>query len=354
MALYVNTNVTSLNAQRNLNKATNSLNTTYSRLSSGLRINSAKDDAAGLQISDRLTSQINGLNQGNRNSNDGIAIAQTIEQALDETTSMLQRIRTLANQAANGNNTSTERIAIQREVDHLSAEITRIACETTFGGQTMLNGAASLNTDMQSGQTRRGSLLQQGTTCGQMRFQVGANYKDTITMCLKDGFTMARIIAMADSAVGDAAGNKYSTRLSQKTELQLRKSQGAQGATGGWGTATSSGSSGIANDDVGAYVSMSVTSQRNAEAVLGAIDAMINYVDKKRGDMGAIENRLESTINNQANVAQNESDSRSRIRDTDYAEEAANLSQQTIIQQAASSMLTQANQRPQLALSLLG
>ena len=145
MALYVNTNVTSLNAQRNLNKATNSLNTTYSRLSSGLRINSAKDDAAGLQISDRLTSQINGLNQGNRNSNDGIAIAQTIEQALDETTSMLQRIRTLANQAANGNNTSTERIAIQREVDHLSAEITRIACETTFGGQTMLNGAASLN-----------------------------------------------------------------------------------------------------------------------------------------------------------------------------------------------------------------
>ncbi len=141
MALYVNTNVSSINAQRKLTNATNNLNVSYQRLASGLRINSAKDDAAGLQIADRLTSQINGLNQGNRNTNDGIALAQTIEGALDETTNMLQRIRTLAVQSANGTNTQSDRDAIQQEVDKLSAEITRIAKQTTYAGATVLDGA---------------------------------------------------------------------------------------------------------------------------------------------------------------------------------------------------------------------
>ena len=141
MALYVNTNVTSLNSTSKLNKATHSLDTTYKRLSSGFRINSAKDDAAGLQISNRLTSQINGLNQGNRNANDGIALAQTAEGALDEVHTMLQRIRTLSVQSANGTNTTADRQAIQAEVDQLSSEITRIACKTTFGGYKILAGA---------------------------------------------------------------------------------------------------------------------------------------------------------------------------------------------------------------------
>ena len=132
MALYVNTNVSSINAQRKLANSTLALNTSYQRLSSGLRINSSKDDAAGLQISDRLTAQINGLNQGNRNANDGIALAQTIEGALDETTNMLQRIRILAVQAANGTNTAKDRQALQEEVNALSDEITRIAQKTTF------------------------------------------------------------------------------------------------------------------------------------------------------------------------------------------------------------------------------
>ena len=140
MALYVNTNVSSINAQRKLSNATLSLNTSYQRLSSGLRINSAKDDAAGLQISDRLTSQINGLNQGNRNTNDGIALAQTIEGALDETTNMLQRIRVLAVQSANGTNSQADRKALQEEVTQLSQEINRIARQTTFAGATVLNG----------------------------------------------------------------------------------------------------------------------------------------------------------------------------------------------------------------------
>ena len=138
MALFVNTNVSSINGQRNLTNATNNLNTTYQRLSSGLRINSAKDDAAGLQISDRLTSQINGLNQGNRNTNDGIALAQTVEGAMDEMTTMLQRIRTLAVQSSNGTNNAKDRDAIQQEVTQLSNEITRIACQTKFGGEQIL------------------------------------------------------------------------------------------------------------------------------------------------------------------------------------------------------------------------
>ena len=140
MALYVNTNVSSINGQRKLTNATNALNVSYQRLASGLRINSAKDDAAGLQISDRLTSQINGLGQGNRNCNDGIAFAQTIEGAMDEMTNMLQRVRTLSIQAANGTYSTEDRKSIQQEITQLSVEITRIACKTTYAGKTVLNG----------------------------------------------------------------------------------------------------------------------------------------------------------------------------------------------------------------------
>ena len=162
MALFVNTNVSSINGQRNLTNATNNLNTTYQRLSSGMRINSAKDDAAGLQISDRLTSQINGLGQGNRNCNDGIAFAQTIEGAMDEMTNMLQRVRTLSIQAANGTYSADDRVSIQQEIEQLSAEITRIACKTTYAGKTVLNGWAA------GGNTIIGSD-------GNVTFQVGAN-----------------------------------------------------------------------------------------------------------------------------------------------------------------------------------
>ena len=145
MALYVNTNASSLNAQRMMANSTNSLDTSYKRLASGLRINSAKDDAAGLQISNRLTSQINGLNQGNRNAQDGISMAQTAEGAMDEMTTMYQRIRTLALQSANGTNSDADRTALQQEVDSLCSEIDRISKDTTFGGsdQRLLTGEKS-------------------------------------------------------------------------------------------------------------------------------------------------------------------------------------------------------------------
>ena len=302
MALYVNTNVTSLNSTSKLNKATHSLDTTYKRLSSGFRINSAKDDAAGLQISNRLTSQINGLNQGNRNANDGIALAQTAEGALDEVHTMLQRIRTLSVQSANGTNTTADRQAIQAEVDQLSSEITRIACKTTFGGQKILAGAKRTT-------ACSGNLV--GST-GKVSFQVGANANDTISISLSKAFTVS-----------------------------------------GMGSADSVGSACLVTNDDGS-VSFDLSTASKAQLTLENIDKYIAHVDKTRGQLGAVQNRLESTISNQSNIAENESDARSRIRDTDYAEEAANLSQQTIIQQAATSMLTQANSRPQIALSLLG
>ena len=297
MALYVNTNVTSLNSTSKLNKATHSLDTTYKRLSSGFRINSAKDDAAGLQISNRLTSQINGLNQGNRNANDGIALAQTAEGALDEVHTMLQRIRTLSVQSANGTNTTADRQAIQAEVDQLSSEITRIACKTTFGGHKILAGAGNDK-----------NLV--GTT-GKVSFQVGANANDTISVSLSVAFTVSGM-ASVDSVDGDCLVDNNGSKT------------------------------------------FDLSTASKAQKTLECIDSFIAHVDKTRGQLGAVQNRLESTISNQSNIAENESDARSRIRDTDYAEEAANLSQQTIIQQAATSMLTQANSRPQIALSLLG
>ena len=300
MSIYVNTNVSSINTTNKLSKATHSLDTTYKRLSSGYRINSAKDDAAGLQISDRLTSQINGLKQGNRNANDGIALAQTAEGALDEVHTMLQRIRTLSVQAANGTNTTADRASIQGEVSQLCSEINRIACKTTFGGSEILSGKDT------KGQT----LLDK--TSGKVAFQVGSNHDDTTSVDLSSGFSVEQMntAAKANATLVADADNRGKT--------------------------------------------FDVSTASSAQNVLAKIDSFIGYVDKKRGEFGAVQNRLESTISNQSNIAENESDARSRIRDTDYAEEAANLSQQNIIQQAATSMLTQANSRPQIALSLLG
>ena len=338
MALYTNTNISSLNGANNLRRATKALDTTYQRLSSGLRINSAKDDAAGLQISDRLTSQINGYNQGNRNANDGIAICQTVEGALDETTSMLQRIRTLAVQSANGSNTADDRASIQKEVTQLCAEITRIACETTFGGKTILNG-----TEGTSGTNERGSILAQGNqnNNGSLTFHVGANRNDTISISLSSGFSMAQLQAAANNSGGTSVGTFKTINAGQ---------DGTETVTSGSETTTVT----FTHDDVGDFTALDITTQTKAEDAIKAVDEMLMYVDDKRADLGAVQNRLESTINNQTNVSMNLADARSRIRDTDFAEESSNLSQQSIIQQAATSMLTQANSRPQIALSLLG
>ena len=286
MAVYVNTNVSSLNGQRYLNNVQNSLNTTYTRLSSGLRINSAKDDSAGLQIADRLTSQINGLNQGNRNANDGIALAQTVEGGLDEISNMLQRMRTLAVQSANGTLGTNDRVSILNEADQLTAEITRIAEDTTFGGKTILAGYDATNSTSIYGANTTATVNGNDVTAAKMTLHVGANTGDTIHL---------------------KVFNFKFSKLAEAADLQA--------------------SDGYAN------AGFNLSKQADANAAIAGIDKMIAVVDSQRA---------------------NSADARSRIRDADFAEESANLSQQSIIQQAATSMLMQANTRPQLALSMLG
>lgn len=300
MSLYINTNVSSLNAQRNMMNSTKSLDTSYTRLASGLRINSAKDDAAGLQISNRLTSQVNGLDQGNRNANDGISLAQTAEGAMDEVTGMLQRMRTLAQQSANGSNSVEDRTALQKEMDQLGAEINRVAKDTTFAGTKLLDGNFA------------GS------------FQVGAdaNQKIGFSLIQTDGFTISGIAAAANTTV-DADGDTTTPEVAITTIFA--------GAT-----------------------SIDISKASTAQAVLAAADTMLKVVDSKRAELGAVQNRLDSTVRNQSNISENVSAARSRIRDADFATETANMTKQNILQQAASSVLSQANQRPQSALSLLG
>ena len=310
MAIYVNTNVSSLTGRNSLNNVQNSLTTTYQRLSTGMRINSAKDDAAGLQIADRLTTQINGLNQGNRNASDGIALAQTAEGALDEISSMLQKVRTLAVQASTGTLTSDDRAAIQKESDSLVAEITRIATQTTYGGKTILEGGETAAAD---------TMFIGDSEAGTLDVQVGANSGDQVTIRV-ESFVFSQLLANANIADMDSKSGLTTGTL----------------------------------DGVDDRFTFALGMQSKASAAITTLDALISQVDKQRADLGAIQNRLESSIRNQSNIATNESDARSRIRDADFAEESANLSQQSIIQQAAASMLMQANTRPQLALSLLG
>jgi len=303
MGLYVNTNVSSLNAQRQLMNSGNTLDTAFQRLSSGLRINSAKDDAAGLQISDRLTSQINGLTQGNRNANDGISLAQTAEGALDEMTGMFQRIRTLAGQAANGSNTQADRAALQLEMRQLGEEINRISADTTFGGTNLLDGTYSAE------------------------FQVGADANQTISMTM--------------TAIASAAGSTVSVASFTVSGLAAAASNVA-GVSAGADNAFANASG------------LSFTSVGEAQDILAAVDSMIGAIDAKRAQLGAVQNRFSSTIRNQTNIIENVSAARSRIKDADFAVETATLTKAQILQQASSTILSQANQRPQSALSLLG
>ena len=277
MSMFVNTNVSALNAQRQLFNSSNSLNTSFERLSSGFRINRAADDAAGLQITDRMTSQINGLNQAVRNANDGISLVQTAEGALGETTNALQRIRQLAVQSQNGTNTAADREALQKETTALLTEISRIAQTTQFNDQNILAGFTA-------------------------NFQVGTESGQDITVDL--------------------------------TNANLTNSATGLNATG-------LGIAGINLDTAGG-------------SAIGLIDTAISTIGEIRADLGAIQNRFQSTIRNLNNVVENTSSARSRILDTDFATETAELTRNQIIQQASMTILSQANQRPQGALQLLG
>jgi flagellin len=295
MALYVNTNTTSLYAQRQLGASGDVLDKSFERLASGKRINSAADDAAGLQISNRLTSQTNGLNQAMRNANDGISLAQTAEGAMDETTNMLQRMRTLAIQSANGSNTDDDRLAIQQEIAQLATEIDRVADTTTFGGQNLLDGTYATGS-----------------------FQVGADASQTISFSLANGGT--------NNSVDISAAGGFNVQ----------------------GLSTAAGTTIITS------LTASVSSVANAQSMIEMLGSMIAAVDTKRAELGAVQNRFSSTISNLGNIKENVEGARSRIRDADFAEETATMTSNQILQQASTTILSQANQRPQSAMSLLG
>ena len=293
MALYVQTNTSSINSQRMLARSTRQLDTSYERLSSGLRINSAKDDAAGLQISNRMASQINGLTQGNRNANDGISMCQVTEGALDEVTSMLQRIRTLAIQSANGTNSSAERTAINEEVQQLIKEVRRVGTDTSYGGNLKILGSG----------------------VGSTVFQVGSNAYQTISLTMK---SLSKLVTVT-AAFNIPNSSGITANIAQNTTLS----------------------------------DMTVLSAADSQKTIAFMSEIIRQVDSYRAELGAVQNRMESTISNQENVIENVSDARSRIRDVDYAVETANMTQQSIIQQASTTILTQANQKNQIAMNLL-
>ncbi|WP_166420233.1 flagellin [Pseudoalteromonas sp. Z1A8] len=480
MALTVNTNVSSLNAQRNLSASGADLATSMERLSSGMRINSAKDDAAGLQISNRLTSQINGLAVAQRNANDGISMAQTAEGAMQESTNILQRMRELALQSANGSNSAEDRDALQKEVSALQEELTRISDTTSFGGQQLLDGSygtrnfqvgANANETIslslestaaediggfKSGLQGTGNTGFGGSTLGtsstviygditfttddvktSVNIVTGSSAKEAadkinqqtgehgvtasatttavlgvpsatgavsftlngeaieassvsvtdqtlLTQAINDKSSETGVTASYDSATyeitltnidgedillenySNDAGTAETATLKGSSgttvtlqepsavdglvtgtiELSSSKSFTAEGAT----TATSAKVTAVLQS----VETVDLTTEATSQSAIDIIDGALAQIDEQRAGLGAVQNRFGHTISNLANIQENVSASRSRIQDTDFATETAQMTKNQILQQAGTSILSQANQIPQAAISLLG
>ncbi|KOO07354.1 flagellin [Vibrio hepatarius] len=378
MTITVNTNVSAMTAQRYLNKATGDLNTSMERLSSGQKINSAKDDAAGLQISNRLTAQSRGLDVAMRNANDGISIAQTAEGAMNESTAILQRIRDLSLQSANGTNSLSERVALNEEVTALQDELNRIAETTSFGGRKLLNGSfgeASFQIGASSGEAiimgltsiraddfRMGGQSFVATEAKDNEWGVPTGANDLkFEFTTKDGEAVVLdVLAKQGDDIEELATyingqtDKLKASVDQEGKLQIFAAEPnlegnlaisgglatELGLTGGAGVQTT-----VQNIDV-----RDVGGAQNAVAI---VDAALRYVDSQRADLGAKQNRLSHSINNLANIQENVEASNSRIRDTDFAKETTALTKSQILQQAGTSILAQAKQLPNSAMSLL-
>ncbi|WNN79658.1 flagellin [Leclercia pneumoniae] len=313
----INTNLLSLTTQNNLNKSQSSLGTAIERLSSGLRINSAKDDAAGQAIANRMTAQVKGLTQAARNANDGISVAQTTEGALNEINTNLQRIRELTVQASNGTNSADDLVSINNEVVDRLKEINRVSSQTSFNGVNVLANNTTLN------------------------IQVGANDNETIGISLKkiDSSTLFTGVA----------------GMSTISEASTGKATGA-GTVGilTFSEATASVPGTPANGGTPAVPTVPATFKAEVnDGLLASIDTAISNVDSLRSSLGASQNRFESTVNNLNSTVTNITAAKSRIEDADYATEVSNMSRAQILQQAGTSVLSQANQVPQTVLSLL-
>lgn len=380
--MTVNTNIASLTVQKNLNNASGNLTTAMTRLSTGLKINSAKDDAAGLQISNRLTSQVKGLDQAVSNANDANAIAQTAEGALQESTNILQRMRVLAVQSSSGSNSTEDRTSLNQEFESLTSELTRISSTTTYGG-----GSSGIN-------------LLDGTagTNGTLTFQVGANANQTVSFTLSNmsassltgsssvatgGLDLSSLgvsasggttsssgtLSIAGQTVTYASGASFNdivsainnnisgvsataaTSGSSTINLSSAKTIDIGTGTGG-ASGVSSGSYAVVTT-TGSVQSLDITTAANAQSAMQVIDGALKQIDTQRSTLGAVQNRLDSTISNLQNISENATAARSTIQDADFAAETAEMTKQQTLQSAATSVLAQANQQPASVLKLL-
>ncbi|WP_045420106.1 flagellin [Vibrio jasicida] len=376
MAINVNTNVSAMTAQRYLNQAAEGQQKSMERLSSGYKINSAKDDAAGLQISNRLNAQSRGLDMAVKNANDGISIAQVAEGAMNESTNILQRMRDLSLQSTNGSNSKSERVAIQEEVTALNDELNRIAETTSFGGNKLLNG-----------------------TYGTQSFQIGADSGEAVMLSMgnlrSDTSAMGgKSYAAEDGkdaswAVGDNTELKlnYTNKQGEEKELTITAKQGddieqlatyingqsddvkasvgedgklqvfaaTQKVTGDVEfSGNLAGEIGFGDAKDVTVKDIDVTSVAGSQEAVAIIDGALKSVDSQRASLGAFQNRFNHAISNLDNINENVNASNSRIKDTDYAKETTAMTKSQILQQASTSILAQAKQSPSAALSLLG
>ncbi|MBN9204875.1 flagellin [Methylibium sp. Pch-M] len=403
MAQTINTNVISLNAQRNLNTSQSSLATSMQRLSSGLRVNSAKDDAAGLAIAERMNTQVRGLNVAARNANDGISLAQTAEGALGKLGDMLQRMRELAVQSANATNSADDRKALQAEVNQLRDEIDRVAKQTSFNGKKLLDGsftAATFQVGANSGDAITVGSLTNATAAVLSKITYAEGASADLTL---DGTTITDLAAIADGdlqitidggganeqivEVGPIAEASTETeRLGQiaeainrkttdtgvsaylvknddgtfKLDIKASKLDAAGAALAveftGFATATTGLDEGDAiaevADDIG-LSDLNIETDSATWVSIKKIDSALDQINGARGTLGALQSRFENAVSNIQIQAENLSAARGRIMDADFAMETANLSRAQILQQAGTAMVAQANQLPQQVLSLL-
>ncbi len=385
MASIINTNISSLTAQRNLSSSQSSLATSMQRLSSGMRINSAKDDAAGLAISERMTSQIKGLTQASRNANDGISLAQTAEGALGTIGNNLQRIRELSVQSRNATNSTDDRAALQKEVAQLKSEIDRVANTTSFNGTKLLDGSftnQSFQVGADQGQTIDVANIADANVAalGAWTSASTTTYTQTTAAAAAtvpaDAFSMAingvtvNVAAAAGRSAADAvtalqtaftaakSGNAALANVTMAagaiTSTDPSLTIGGLTNVGGVVAGTTAGTATVvAGTAQTGFANLDVSTVAGADNAMIAMDAALKSVNAARADLGAIQNRFESVVSNLATTTENLSASRSRIQDADFAAETASMSRSQILQQAGTAMVAQANQLPQSVLSLL-
>ncbi|MDD9195575.1 flagellin [Aliivibrio sp. S3MY1] len=377
MSITVNTNVSAMTAQRYLNSATSDVNQSMERLSSGNKINSAKDDAAGLQISNRLNTQTRGLDVAVRNANDGISMMQTAEGAMKETSNILSRVRDLALQSSNGSNTDADRSAIQQEVTALSDEMNRIAETTSFGGTRLLNGnfgTKSFQVGADSGEAVTLTLnnlradesnmggqsftAKEGVAAG---WTAGKDAEMTISFTDKSGEEQSvSITAKAGDDIEEVATyingqtDKVSASVGEDGKLQVFAAKGTIDGeiefSGALANETGMSDAVKAQKTVG---NIDVTTVAGSQDAIAVVDAAMKFVDSHRSELGAAQNRMGHTINNLDNINENVSAAKSQIKDVDFAKETTEMTKAQILQQASSSILAQAKQAPNAALGLL-